>query len=329
MKIILLSLIAIPLIYLAIALLLVTIPFKRQLPDQNLDFNVLNVDAILDVVAEEKYFEARDGREIFYRLLPGEIEVIVVLVHGSGSEGRYLLPLAEKLNASLNISVAVVDLRGHGRSALGGMGDTEYLGQLEYDLEDLKRVIKADFPGSKIILGGHSSGGGLAVKYGGTNLDQYDGFVLMAPYLGYKAPTVRPDSGGWVQVAQSRYIGMAMLNSVGIKLLNHLPVLFFNRSEAIDDDLQVDSYTYRMNESFSPQSYTSDLKANGKPILVLVGEEDEAFYAEKFSEVFIDNAPHAELTLIPNAKHLDLPGKQEVANLMVDWLEKSYSLAND
>ena len=325
MKFILISLIATPLVYFAIALSLIFVPFKRSVPDQSLDFKVLNLDAISDIIFDEKYFYARDGRELFYRFFLGKSKVIVILIHGSGSEGRYLLPLAKKLNSSLNISVVLPDLRGHGMSALESMGDTEYLGQLEHDLEDLKRELISNYSNSKILIAGHSSGGGLAVKYGGSSLKRFDGYILLAPYLGYKAPTVRPDSGGWVQVIQSRYAGLAMLNNVGIKRFNHLPVMFFNRPESVDDSLQVDSYSYRMNESFSPQSYVSDLRAIDKPILALVGEDDEAFYVDKFSEVFNENAPHTELTLIQNAKHLDLPNKQETIGIILSWLEKSYN----
>jgi non-heme chloroperoxidase len=327
MKIILISLIATPLIYLVIALFLVFFPFKRVLPEKSLDFDVLNVDAISNSITIEKHLLARDGSEIFYRYLPGKSNVIIVLIHGSGTEGRYLLPLAEKLNSLLNISVVLPDLRGHGKSALKNRGDTDYLGQLEHDLEDLKKDITSNYSNSKVILGGHSSGGGLVVKYGGSDLQEFDGYILLAPYLGYNAPTVRPNSGGWVQVAQARYAGLAMLNKVGIKILNYLPVLFFNRPEAIDDELQAEIYSYRMNESFSPQSYATDLKENDKPILALVGENDEAFYADKFEQVFSENASHTELKLVQNAKHLDLPNLQESVDIMVVWLEKSYNKA--
>jgi hypothetical protein len=56
-----------------------------------------------------------------------------------------------------------------------------------------------------------------------------DRAVLLSPYLGHDAPTVKPNSGGWVKVAMTRIIGLSMLNNIGIKTLNNLPVLFFNR----------------------------------------------------------------------------------------------------
>ena len=327
MKFILISLVVTPLIYFTIAFVLILLPFNREQPDKSLDFDVLHIDSLVGTIAIEKYYTARDGSEIFYRFFPGKANVTVVLIHGSGSESRYLIPLAKKLNSLLDVSVVLPDLRGHGKSALGDMGDTDYLGQLEHDLEDLKRNIESNFPNSKIIVGGHSSGGGLVVKYGGSELDEFDGYILLAPYLGYKAPTVRPNSGGWVQVRKSRYAGLAMLNKIGLKFFNYLPVLYFNRPEAIDDELQVDSYSFRMNESFSPQFYVTDLKANAGHILALVGECDEAFYANKFESIFSENAPLAEFKLVPAAKHLDLPDAEESVDIMVKWLDKTYNKA--
>jgi alpha-beta hydrolase superfamily lysophospholipase len=174
-------------------------------------------------------------------------------------------------------------------------------------------------------LGGHSSGGGLAVKYGGNSLSQFDGAFLLAPYLGYQAPTVRPNSGGWVQVAQLRYAGLAMLNNIGIKFLNNYPVLFFNRPAEVTGELQLESYSYQLNESFSPQSYAADLSNYKSPMLLLVGELDEAFYPNEFKKVLEINAPHTEFHLLKKTKHLDLPFSEEAAKLINMWLVKTFN----
>tara|TARA_B110001469_G_scaffold125896_1_gene142235 strand:- start:808 stop:1809 length:1002 start_codon:yes stop_codon:yes gene_type:complete len=327
MKKILLSFTITPLVYLVISSLLVLVPVNRNYPAESLDFNVLSFTDTSDVTVEKLNFTARDGNELFYRRIQGDTDIVVVLLHGSGTEGRYLVSLAEKLYSSLNITVVIPDLRGHGESALSNMGDISYLDQFSHDLEDLNGYLRLHHPNAKIILGGHSSGGGLAVKYGGNGLTKFDGYILLAPYLGYQAPTVRPNSGGWVQVSTRRYIGLSMLNNVGISGLNGFPVLFFNRPAGKAYSMQADSYSYRLNESFSPQSYTDDLQANKKPMLALIGKDDEAFYSDKFEAVFRENAPHTELIIIPDTKHLDLPSGQVTANFIAGWLEKSYNKA--
>ena len=319
------SLIAIPLIYLLIAFTLVFLPIERTQPENGLDFDRLKQEDFSAFSAKEHHYTARDNTRLFYRYIPGNSDISIVLLHGSGSEGRYLIPLGKKLNTESNITVLIPDLRGHGFSQGSIPGDVNYLGQFEHDLEDLLTHIKSSYPSARVILGGHSSGGGLAVKYGGNSLNQFDGAILLAPYLGYQAPTVRTNSGGWVQVAQLRYAGLAMLNNIGIKFLNNYPVLFFNRPAGVADKLQLESYSYQLNESLSPQTYAADLSNYKGPMLLLVGELDEAFYPDEYKNVLESNAPHTEFHLLENTKHLDLPSSEETATLINAWLGKTYN----
>jgi non-heme chloroperoxidase len=315
-----------PLVYLAIALTLVYIPIERNDPGQSsgLDFDVLDKGSLSAEIAEEHHHKTRDSSHLFYRSLEGSSDITIVLLHGSGSEGRYLIPLANKLNSKANATVVIPDLRGHGRSQGEFPGDVSHLDQLEHDLEDLITHLKLSSPSNTYVIGGHSSGGGLAVKYGGSSLSQFNGAILLAPYLGHQAPTVRPNSGGWVQVAMYRYAGLSMLNNIGITYLNDKPVLFFNRPAEVTDDLQVDSYSYRLNESFSPQEYEADFLKYKKPMLLLVGEDDEAFYPQAFKDVMYDNAPHAELHILQDTKHLDVVSSDKAATLIVQWLKQSF-----
>jgi hypothetical protein len=70
------------------------------------------------------------------------------------------------------------------------------------------------------------------------------GFVLLAPYLGYQAPTSRPDSGGWVAANVPRILALNVLHAVGITAWEGLPVLRF----ALDEQAQANLkpwYSYR------------------------------------------------------------------------------------
>jgi len=288
-----------------------------------LDFYAIKQQDYLVNSTKEHRYLARDNTTLFYRYMLGSSGITLVLLHGSGTEGKYLIPLAKKLNTELNITVVIPDLRGHGYSQGAKPGDISYLGQLEHDLKDLLTHIKSSYPSSKVILGGHSSGGGLVVRYGGNSLSQFDGSILLAPYLGYQAPTVRPNSGGWVQVAKLRYAGLAMLNNINITFLNNSQVLFFNRPSQVKGSLQLESYSYQLNESFSPQAYATDLSNNQNPILLLVGELDEAFYPNEFKKVLDINAPQSQFHLLKNTKHLDLPLSDKAAKLISTWLKKT------
>ena len=329
MKKILISLCVSCVIYLLIALVLIFLPIKRIYPEESLDFSVLKNTDTSNVPVKESTFTARDNSDLFYRSIEGDKDITFVLLHGSGAEGQYLISLAAKLNVALNITVVIPDLRGHGESSLANMGDVSYLGQFEHDLEDLYNHLVLKYSNPKMILGGHSSGGGLALKYGGNGLLQFDAYILLAPYLGYKAPTVRPNSGGWVQVAKRRYAGLAMLNNITVTMFNDLPVLFFNRPKNIENPLHADYYSYRLNESYSPQDYIVDLQNNKKPILLLVGQNDEAFYSDKFATIFNEYAKQTETTVISGLKHLDLVSDQITAELIIAWIDKTFIHINN
>lgn len=312
---------SIPIIWLLLAVSLSALPVHRSKPDKTLNFDSLQEHTFTVAEGIETDFAARDGSSLFYREYRGHDELILVLLHGSGSEGRYLREMASRLEADMGITVILPDLRGHGRSANDLPGDIQYLGQLEDDLYDLLSELRERNPGSLIVLGGHSSGGGLAVRFGGSTRKQFDGYLLISPYLGHDSPVVRPSSGGWVQVSKRRYAGLAMLNSIGYTGLNHLPVLFFNRPESMSDELQVDSYSFRLNESISPRDHATDLENISAPVLVLAGNDDEALYADRFEAVLAAHLDSAELAIVPGAGHLDIVENPQAIQLTAEWLK--------
>lgn len=314
-----------PMAYFIIAVGLTLLPVKRDIPRHALDFSVLQPHEIAknNVEMVSASYRARDGSLLYYKNFKGNGRLVVVLLHGSGTEGRYLLPLARQLQNKLDVTVIVPDLRGHGRSQNTKPGDIDYLGQYLHDIEDLFDHIKIQHPSSQFIIGGHSSGGGLALKYAGSNLKRFDGLLLMAPYLGYEASTVREDSGGWVQVAKRRYVGLSMLNNVGVTFLNSTPVLFFNRPVE-HKDKQLDSYSYRLNQSLAPHDHEADFSVIKEPILLMVGESDEAFFPEAFSPIVEQFASHAQLDIIDGVKHLDLPSHSQAHTVMEAWLNNEF-----
>jgi len=229
---------------------------------------------------------------------------LLILVHGSGWHSLQFDRLAQDLSEVAN--VINPDLRGHG-TAPERRGDVDYIGQLEDDLAALIRAKKK--PGQKVVLAGHSSGGGLVVRFaGGEHRDLIDGAILMAPFLKYNAPTTRPNSGGWARPLTRRIIGLSMLNAVGIRLLNHLTVIEFRMPEVVRSgplgDSVTDSYSFRLNTSFAPRSnYESDIKALPEFLLV-VGSTDEAFVAEQFEPLMSALTDKGEYEVIDGVNHL-------------------------
>lgn len=224
--------------------------------------------------------------------------------------------------------VITPDLRGHGRND-GPRGDIDYIGQLDHDIEDLISYVSSNYAGTKVILGGHSSGGGMALRYAGNHdLVQPQALLLFAPYLGHDAPTVKPNSGEWVTVAVKRIIGLTMLNNLGITAFNDLAVLQFNHPEEWDDSLQVPSYSYRLTTNFGPTNYIDDVAKIDVPTLVLVGENDESFHPNQFNAAFNGAAPKANVHLIANAKHMDIVDNGDAIQLIASWYSELTSVAS-
>ncbi len=115
---------------------------------------------------EFQNFKARDGKELYYRYYPAQSNNTVILIHGSGWHSQYFLPLAEYISSENLAQVYTPNLRGHGINP-DRRGDVDYIEQLDDDIADFIAVIKEKNPEAFIILGGHSSGGGFAIRFGG------------------------------------------------------------------------------------------------------------------------------------------------------------------
>ena len=141
-------------------------------------------------------FQARDGTWLAYRLYPaasGARDRIAILAHGSSASSIEMDRIATAL-AQAGVTAVALDIRGHGAS--GTRGDIAYRGELDDDLADLVAELRKAAPAARFSLIGHSAGGGFALRIAGSPLgDAFDRFVLLAPYLGYSAPTNRAGGG--------------------------------------------------------------------------------------------------------------------------------------
>nr|WP_245230993.1 alpha/beta hydrolase [Zongyanglinia huanghaiensis] len=264
----------------------------------------------------------RDGYDLQVReYTSGADGPLILLLHGSGWNGLQFTSLSKNLLKYGRILVP--DLRGHGAKP-GRRGDVDYIGQLEDDLADLIDAERA--PAQKVVLLGHSSGGGLAVRMaGGSHGDMLDGAILLAPFLKYNAPTARENSGGWARPLTRRIIGLSMLNAVGIELLNSVSVIEFNMPKAVLDgplgDLATTQYSYRMNVSYAPRSdYLTDI-CSLPPFLVVVGEQDEAFLAQQFEPLMSAQTAKGRYHIVPETGHLDIVDSPQALAAIEDYLD--------
>jgi alpha-beta hydrolase superfamily lysophospholipase len=249
-----------------------------------------------DYEFEAHRFKARDGTDLYARHFPANTNVTVLLLHGVGANSYLFNTSCGKIREAANAGIFALDLRGHGESG-GRRGDVDYIGQYEDDVAEVIAEIRAKQPGGKLILAGHSMGGGIALRYamkrGPSNVD---GYLLFAPHLGFNSPTAyssQPQTGNTgepeVKMQVYRIIGLFMLNIFGIVGYNDLGIAFFN-IPSDSPQSPVDVYSYRAFSSVAPTDYKSALSAVEKPLLVVVGSNDEAFSVEHFKPVLAENS---------------------------------------
>lgn len=270
------------------------------------------------------YYTARDGVKLPVLHLKSEREnaPLLILLHGSGWHGQQFDALAQNLSAVADILLP--DLRGHGANPQR-RGDLDYIGQYEDDLADL--IKKYAREGQKVVLGGHSSGGGLVVRFaGGPHGEMIDAALMLAPFLKYNAPTTRPNSGGWAQPLTRRLIGLSMLNAAHISALNHLVVMQFAMPKQVLDGplghTATLTYSYRLNTSFAPRNaYLQDINALPR-FMLIAGREDEAFFADQYQPLMQGVTEKGSYHLVEGASHLGIVDAPETLSHISNFMQQ-------
>lgn len=298
-------------------------PRGAALAASALDFDRILTGDALPLVPQE-VVEMRDGTSLRVRHLEAvEGAPLLVLLHGSGWHGGEFAQLAQALKGRAQI--VIPDLRGHGANP-ERRGDVDYIGQLEDDVADL--IAHYATEGQAVVLAGHSSGGGLVVRFaGGAHGDMIDRAVLIAPFLKYNAPTTRPNSGGWAHPLTRRIIAITLLNRLGITSANDEIVIEFAFPEAVlngpEGGTATTAYTYRMNTSFAPRSdYLSDIAALPE-FLLIAGSDDQAFVAEGYQPLMSGVTEKGRYEIVDGAGHLDIVNHPETAAAIAEVLGAS------
>jgi non-heme chloroperoxidase len=275
-------------------------------PFKNLDYSDLPAPS---------YFVARDGAKLTFRMYPsagGDARGSVVLVHGSSARGSSMHVMA-KAFAAAGYAAYALDIRGHGESGI--KGHIAYVGQLEDDLEDFVRSVKTAQP---TTLAGFSSGGGFVLRVAGSARQKlFSSYLLLSPFISQDAPTYRPDGGGWVRVGLPRLVAVALLNVVGVRVFNDLPVTKFALNEE-SKAILTSQYSFALAQNFRPErDYRANIRAAGQPLRVVAGQDDEVFYADQFAGVFRAEGKDVPVTLVPGIGHIPLTLEQAAVQAAV------------
>ena len=264
-------------------------------------------------------FQGRDGTWLGFRHYVAKGTATgraAIVVHGSsGSSGGTIHAMSQAL-AARGVETFAIDIRGHGAS--GTRGDIGYVGQLEDDLADFVGVLRKTVPSATLTLIGHSSGGGFALRVAGSPIQNlFERTVLLAPYLGYDAPSTRRDSGGWASVDIPRILGLLALRSVGINCCEALPVLALAVPPNSEKTL-VAAYTDRLMRNFGTGDFRRDLAAATKPLTVFAGADDEVLLADKYTEAVRGAAVPVDVKLIEGVNHLGIVSAPKAVSIIAD-----------
>src|SRR5882757_7190104 len=264
-------------------------------------------------------FQARDGTWLGFRHYAASAPAtdrVAIVVHGSsGSSGGTIHALSRVL-AARGVETFAVDIRGHGAS--GTRGDIGYVGQLEDDLADFVAVVRKAVPSAPLTLIGHSSGGGFAMRVAGSPIQNlFARTVLLAPYLGYDAPSSRQDAGGWASADIPRILGLLALRKLGINCCEALPTLAFGVPPN-SEKILVPAYSDRLMRNFATRGYRTDLAAVTRPLTIISGADDEMMLADKYEATAHAVAPSVDVKLIDGVNHMGLVTLPKAVSAVAD-----------
>jgi pimeloyl-ACP methyl ester carboxylesterase len=254
----------------------------------------------------ERRFVMRDGTHLFARVFGAQTDTTIILVHGFGVDSSAYQRVASPWNQATGARIVLLDLRGHGRSE-GKQGRVAYVGQYADDLSDVIGALRKESPG-RIILAGHSMGGGVVLAYAQNAASApVDAYLLVAPLLGSNAPTA-PTTGGPAPMNASLYlrtprlIGVLMISLMHIHIhaFDDLPIMYLNLTPPM-------SYGITAFASMGPRDYRMALAAINVPLLVIVGNKDEVFRGPAYAGV-VKQYSHGRSVLVDGATHTSVLG---------------------
>jgi alpha-beta hydrolase superfamily lysophospholipase len=265
-------------------------------------------------------FQARDGTWLGFRhYAAGGTPTgrVAIVIHGSsGSSGGTIHALSQAV-AARGVETFAVDMRGHGTS--GTRGDIGYVGQLEDDLADFVAVLRNTVPSAPLTLIGHSAGGGFTMRVAGSPIQNlFERFVLLAPYLGYDAPSTRPSSGGWARADIPRILGLLALRELGITCCEALPVLALAVPPNSEKTL-VSTYTDRLMRNFAVRGdFRRDLAAAMRPLTIISGGDDEVMFSDKYAEAVRGAKVAVDVRVLDGINHMGIVAAPKAISLIAE-----------
>jgi alpha-beta hydrolase superfamily lysophospholipase len=268
----------------------------------------------------ESSFKTADGLNIFTRSWKpeGTPRAVIVLVHGFNAHSGYMAWAGEQF-ASHGLAAYALDLRGRGRSD-GERFFIEKFSDYTGDVDQLVEIARAENPGLRVYVLGHSAGGVISSTYVFEHQDKIAGLVCESFALDVGVPDAA-----------------ALLIKGLSHLAPHLHVFtlkneIFSRDPAVVAAMNADPLI--KGESQPAETSAELIKAAERlkenmpkyrvPILIIHGTADKATRYQG-SQYFYDHAgsPDKTLELYEGHYHdlLNDLGKEDVMADIQSWLD--------
>jgi alpha-beta hydrolase superfamily lysophospholipase len=305
----------------AVALLLTALiatPLERPAEMRSVSDSAKGIDWSTMPALER--FQARDGTWLGFRHYAPSgpaTERGAIFIHGSSASSATVNHALTAALAARGVETWALDMRGHGAS--GTRGDIGYVGQLEDDLVDFVAHVRKSAPDLPLTLIGHSAGAGFSLRVAATPImqDLFVRTVLIAPYLGYDAPTNRPHAGGWANADLPRYFGLAALRKLGIDCCAQLPVLAF-AVPPNSERILVSTYSDRLMRNFATHGYRLDFPAVTHPMTIFGGAEDEMMISDKYAETVQAIKPSVDVKVIEGVNHMGMVTNPKAVSVIAE-----------
>ena len=141
------------------------------------------------------------------------------------------------------------------------------------------------------------------------------------PNLGNNAPTTNQNldlENNFIKTHLSRGLGLRMLNEFGIHKYDSLKVVFYN----LPEQMPLRSYSYRSMQASFPNDYKEALRSIDKPMLVIIGSDDEAFIAKEYPPVF-ETWSNGKCYIIEGETHNGIRHNAEAMEKVRNWAVKN------
>lgn len=269
----------------------------------------------------ERTFKGHGGVRIVYDVWTPDTEprAVVVLAHGYGEHARRYDHVAERFGQA-GLSMYALDHRGHGRAG-GKRVRVRHMKEFVADFRDLVAKAREENPDRKVIVLGHSMGGGIVFAYGVQHADDYDLMVLSGPAIAAHAG-----------VSKAKAIIGKAIGSIFPNLpIETIDADHVSRDPQVVADYKADPLVYRgkvpagIGKALLVVGEKMHLLAPGitAPLLVVHGEDDRLVSAEGSRRLVEHVGSHdVELKVYPDLFHevFNEPERDRVLDDVTDWI---------